>query len=357
MMRVKLLTAIRKNEVALDSDQKRVLEQLIHLGQRLENPTFISRFKKRLVLKHAPVKGLYIWGSVGRGKTFLMDLFFDSLDFKQKKRMHFHHFMKHIHEQLKLYQGHADPLRLIARNFAKDTRLLCFDEFYVNDIADAMLLGGILSELFSHGLSFVATSNVEPDKLYANGLQRDKFLPAIALIKKWTHIIEMGGALDYRLRVLQSAELYHHPLDQAAHKQLENTFKQLAPFGSQAQSIEVMGRDIPVEGVADSVIWFDFKELCMGARSTQDYVEIARTFHTLLLSNVKQMSQGREDAARRFVALVDECYERRVTLVVSADCAIEDLYKGSQLSFEFQRTTSRLQEMQSEVFLSLAHLG
>lgn len=302
------------------------------------------------------IRGLYFWGGVGRGKTFLMDLFYEELSFSEKRRLHFHRFMREVHRQLRDLQGQADPLKKIAANFAKQSRVLCFDEFFVSDITDAMLLAGLLQELFARGVTLVATSNVEPDQLYENGLQRRKFLPAIALIKQHTQVHHMDGGIDYRLRVLESAEIYHYPLDASAEAGLADAFQRLSPDeGRDDVILNIEGRDIRTRRCGDGVVWFDFEAICDGPRSQNDYIELAQLFQTVLVGKVPCFSEKQENQARRFISLVDEFYDRNVKLILSAETAIVDLYQGSLLAFEFRRTESRLQEMQSHDYLGREH--
>jgi cell division protein ZapE len=303
-----------------------------------------------------PVQGLYFWGGVGRGKTYLMDTFFEALPFECKLRAHFHRFMQRIHRELKAMPGQKDPLRVIARNLADETAVICFDEFFVSDITDAMILGTLFEALFGHGVVLVATSNIIPDGLYKDGLQRARFLPAIALIKQHCRVVNVDGGVDYRLRTLEQAELYHHPLDAAADEGLRRSFEALAPEPGRAdQLLEVEGRSIRARMVADDVAWFDFAELCDGPRSQNDYIELAREYHAVLLGQVPQMGAGRDDQARRFINLVDEFYDRNVKLVLAAEVPLQDLYAGGRLEFEFARTKSRLLEMQSHEYLAREH--
>lgn len=304
-----------------------------------------------------PLTGLYFWGGVGRGKTYLVDTFFECLPTSRKMRMHFHRFMHRVHEELKQLHGVSDPLEHIADTFRKETDILCFDEFFVSDITDAMLLGTLMQALFARGITLVATSNIEPDGLYRNGLQRARFLPAIELIKKHTRIVNVDSGIDYRLRTLEQAEIYHYPLDAQAEINLESYFKALSSEpGQQQVQIEVANRKLTVRRVSDGIIWFDFAELCESARSQYDYMELSRCYHTVLMSGVKAMGQHNDDVSRRFIALVDEFYERHVKLIISAEVPLEQLYGEGLLVFEFKRCISRLQEMQSLEYLARPHL-
>ncbi len=313
---------------------------------------FFGRSRK----KGEPVRGLYFWGGVGRGKTYLVDTFYECLPFEKKMRTHFHRFMRHVHEDLQQLKGEKNPLDIVARRIAEQARVLCFDEFFVSDITDAMILAGLLEGLFENGVTLVATSNIEPGGLYENGLQRARFLPAIDLLEKYTQVVNVDGGVDYRLRALERAEIFHAPLDSAADESLMKSFEQLAPEpGQQGVEIEVEKRTIPSRWCADDVVWFDFPALCDGPRSQNDYIEIARCYHAVLVSNVPQMGADQDDQARRFINMVDEFYDRNVKLILSAAVPIDQLYTDTQLAFVFERTQSRLLEMQSHEYLARQH--
>jgi cell division protein ZapE len=270
--------------------------------------------------------------------------------------VHFHRFMQRVHADLKQFDGEKNPLELVAERLAGEASVICFDEFFVTDIADAMILGGLMQGLFERGVTLVATSNIVPSRLYENGLQRQRFLPAIALVERHTEVVNVDAGIDYRLRTLQRAELYHYPLDEQADISLRHSFEQLAPEpGRHWERIQVNGRYLTCRCLADDVAWFDFAELCEGPRSQNDYIELAREFHAVLLSGVPAMGRHNDDAARRFINLVDEFYDRHVKLVMAADRPLLELYQGGRLEFEFQRTTSRLQEMQSTEYLAREH--
>jgi len=306
----------------------------------------------------SPVRGLYFWGGVGRGKTYLVDTFYDALPFPQKMRTHFHRFMKRVHEEMRTLAGEKNPLVIIAKRFAAEARVICFDEFYVSDITDAMILATLLDELFKNGVSLVATSNIVPDGLYRDGLQRARFLPAIALLKEHTEVVNVDSGVDYRLRALEQAELYHWPLDEAAELSLEKSFRSLLPEHCEVlenEALMIENREIRARKVGDDVVWFEFRELCDGPRSQNDYIELGKLFHAVLLANVERMDASKDDMARRFINLVDEFYDRNVKLIISAEVALQSLYTGGRLGFEFQRTLSRLLEMQSHEFLARPH--
>lgn len=306
----------------------------------------------------AAIQGLYLWGGVGRGKTYLMDLFYDCLPLKKKWRTHFHRFMQRVHGDLARLQGEKNPLELIADSIASEAKVLCFDEFFVQDIGDAMILAGLLEALMQRGVILVATSNITPDRLYENGLQRDRFLPAIELLKKHTQIVEIQTGVDYRLRSLSQATLYHYPVVEATEQLLLDCFFELAPDKQEVREgecIELLDRKLQTRYCADDVVWFEFEQLCDGPRSAFDYVELAKMYHAVLLSAVPQLDEGRNDSARRFISLVDELYDRRVKLIIAADAPIKSLYQGQKLGFEFERTRSRLLEMQSQEYLGFQH--
>ncbi len=344
-----------------DAAQERAVAALDDLYRRLlaapERPSLLARLRSALGREQRePERGLYLWGGVGRGKTWLMDMFFESLPFEAKLRMHFHRFMRRVHQDLRRLAGQRNPLLGVADRFAADARVLCFDEFFVSDITDAMILGELLEALFARGVTLVATSNIPPAELYKDGLQRRRFLPAIALLERHTEVLDVDGGTDYRLRSLERAEIYHTPLDEAADQSLEASFRSLAPVEAVVgEVLEVEGRPIPTRMRADDVVWFDFDALCAGPRSQNDYIELAREFHAVLVSNVPQFTPRVEDQARRFISLVDEFYDRGVKLILSAAAPLAELYAGERLAFEFERTRSRLLEMQSREYLARLH--
>lgn len=315
-----------------------------------------ARLSRAMGRREPPVSGLYLWGGVGRGKTYLMDAFYECLPSERKMRVHFHRFMQRVHRELSELDGEKNPIDMIGDRIASETDLVCFDEFFVSDIADAMILANFLEAIFSRGISLVATSNIAPEGLYKNGLQRGRFLPAIALLEKHTRVLNVDAGTDYRLRTLEQAELYHFPLGPDADANLEDAFSRLAPDVAQHwQPIEINGRYLTCRRVAEDVAWFEFSELCDGPRSQNDYIELAREFHAVVLSGVPIMDSSQEDQARRFINLVDEFYDRQVKLVLAAAAPAVELYSGKKLAFEFERTVSRLQEMQSREYLALEH--
>jgi len=339
-----------------DSAQRKAILELDRVWTELGAHPVSGWWAKLRGRRRPPVEGLYLWGGVGRGKTWMMDLFFESLPGKHKLRIHFHRFMARVHQALRNKPSTRDPLVEIAREWAAQCRVLCFDEFFVADIADAMLLGGLLQALFAEGVTLVATSNVAPDDLYRDGLQRAKFLPAIAALKLHCRSLHVDGETDFRLRLLQRSETFLQPLDAHAETALDTAFTEMSGGCSLAPELEVNGRVLKARKRGDGVIWFGFGELCEGPTGSADYIEIARAFNTVLLSGVPVLAENAADAARRFINLVDEFYDRNVKLLVSAAAAIDSLYTGARLAFEYQRTASRLTEMQSDEYLARPHL-
>lgn len=356
---------LQRDDFEHDPAQQQAVEALQRLYDQLlswrgRQSGWWAKLKQLVTGPAKAPQGLYFWGGVGRGKTYLVDTFYNALPFAEKKRVHFHRFMHRVHDELKALKGVSDPLPIVAEKLAGEARVLCFDEFFVQDITDAMLLGTLMQELFKHQVVLVATSNIVPDELYRNGLQRERFLPAIGLIKQHCEVINVDGGVDYRLRTLTQAEIYHSPADAQADKNLLSYFLQLAPDHQSHRtdgSIAINGREIPVRRETDDVVIFDFMAICGGPRSQNDYIEIARLYHAVLVSDLPQLGSNNDDAARRFIALVDEFYERRVKLIMSAAVPIEQLYSGGKLEFEFKRCISRLKEMQSHEYLALGHLA
>ena len=304
-----------------------------------------------------PVEGLYFWGGVGRGKTLLMDLFYQSLpDHIPRQRTHFHSFMNRIHQDLKQHPNSADPLSLVAADLARQVRVLCLDEFVIIDIGDAMIMAGLLRALFAQGVVLVTTSNAAPQDLYRDGLQRARFLPAIDLIAQHCEVVNLDGEQDYRLRFLQQTELYTVPHTSATDEAIRDYLGQhVVPLQTEQRELEINGRLLQHRYCAEDTVWFGFDELCETSRSQNDYLELARFFNTLILTDIRQMSRDDDDVARRFVLLVDVLYDHRVKLICSAAVAPDQLYTGNRLAFEFERTVSRLIEMQSREYLGEAH--
>ena len=300
--------------------------------------------------------GLYLWGGVGRGKSFLMDMFYACVPYKRKRRIHFHNFMSEAHHEMKLLAHEKDPLIALADRIEKSTRLLCFDEFHVTDIADAMILARLLQAMFERGVVMIMTSNSAPDDLYANGLQRQKFLPAIALIKQHLRVIRIDSGNDYRLRAIATAPLYMLSEDADSESRMQAIFQRLSgETGVGHASLQIAGRIIPLRLLSKSVAWFDFDNICGGPRAQEDYLEIARKFPVVMISGIPQMGATHAAAAQRLIWLVDILYDNRVKLVVQSAVAVEALCTDPAKSFEFARTISRLTEMQSQDYLKLPH--
>jgi cell division protein ZapE len=305
---------------------------------------------KRLLVKPPLPKGVYLWGAVGRGKSFLMDAFYRCVPLVRKRRVHFHPFMREIHRELERLKGTEDPIAAVAERTARRYRLICFDEFHVSDIADAMILGRYLQQVMDRGVQFVMTSNYAPERLYADGLQRARFAPAIALIKERLDVVEVDNGTDYRRLKMVQVEAYH--VGAGGDAALERVFAALKDVEEEKQPLDVEGRKIPYRRRAGGLVWFDFATLCGGPRSYADYVDLAQRFHTVILSGVPRMSAKHADAARRFTWLVDVLYDDRVNLVVSAEAPPDALFTEGAHSAEFQRTTSRLHEMRSTGYLA-----
>jgi len=341
----------------VDAAQQQAVGLLQALYEALLDPLPAPPFWKRILGRRPPpVQGLYLWGGPGRGKTYLMDCFYDSLPFDDKRRVHFHRFMLEIHHALDALPKTPDPLKIVARQLAERSRVLCLDEFHVTDVADAMLLAGLLEALFAHRVTLVATSNTAPGELYRDGLQRDRFLPAIELLQSYTRVQHLEGGKDFRLELLQHSGIYLVATDSAAREWLQQHLQALAPVEQQPHAtIQLHGREFRVRALAEDLVWFDFNELCMQPRSARDYLELAREFHTLLLEGVPQFEEGLDEAARRFIHLVDALYDHGVKLIVTAAVMPEQLYESGQLEKPFRRTASRLTEMSSERYLAQPH--
>jgi cell division protein ZapE len=340
--------SLAKRGFQSDSAQWRAVERLQQLYE--EWSAYKARRSsalKRLLVRPALPKGVYLWGPVGRGKSFLMDAFFLCVPLVRKRRVHFHHFMREIHRELDELKGTEDPLAALAERIARKHRLICFDEFHVSDIADAMILGRLLEQAMERGVEFVMTSNYHPDALYPDGLQRERFLPAIELIKSRLDVVAVDGGTDYRRLKMEKLKVYHVGSDAA----FERIFDELRDVEEEDHPLDVEGRTIPYRKRAGALVWFDFEALCGGPRSYADYVDLAKRFHTVMLSGVPKMSAKQSDAARRFTWLVDVFYDDRVNLVVAAQAEPEELFAEGEQAAEFQRTVSRLHEMQSVAYL------
>ncbi len=355
--------SLRRQGHVEDAAQLEIIGRLEELQTRLTegragSGRLAGLFRKLREQQRTRVRGLYLWGGVGRGKTFLMDLFFENLPIEAKKRIHFHRMMREVHESRSALGNVSDPLDKVAADIARRTRVLCFDEFFVSDIGDAMILGRLLDGLFSRGVTLVATSNSKPEDLYRDGLQRQRFLPAIDSLNRHTEVVHLDGGVDYRLRLLQKAGTYLYPDDDNAIKRLTFLFDESASSEIRRDPrLDINGREIPAHKCAKGIAWFGFEQICDGPRSQADYIEIARWYPTVIISGVPILDATLENQARRFIALVDEFYDRRVKLILSAEAEVDSLYRGDRLSFEFDRTVSRLIEMQSTEYLALPHLA
>ncbi len=339
-----------------DPSQWRAVERLQRLYEEwIEYKARRSNSLKRLLVKPPPPRGVYLWGAVGRGKSFLMDSFYLCVPLVRKRRVHFHHFMREIHREMNELKGAEDPIAAVAERTARRYRLVCFDEFHVSDIADAMILGRYMEKVMERGVAFVMTSNYHPDQLYPNGLQRERFLPAIELLKSRLDVVNVDGGTDYRRLKMEKLRVYH--LGSGAQAELERIFAELKDVEEETHPLDVEGRKIPYVKRAGGLVWFDFAALCGGPRSYADYVDLAKRFHTVILSGVPRMSPRNADSARRFTWLVDVFYDDRIKLVVGAEAQPDDLFVDGEdaktAAAEFARTASRLTEMQSAHYLQL----
>jgi cell division protein ZapE len=345
------LSKVAQEELIHDEKQLALLQNMDVLQNQ------ITRRSTRWFYKEQ-IKGLYIKGEVGRGKTQLMDIFFESLDIKKKKRLHFHRFMQKLHQDLDDLSGQIDPVQLAAVNLARDTEVLCFDEFFVEDIGDAMLLARFMEKLFKLPVSLVATSNSSPDDLYKNGLHRDRFLPAIQAINDNCEVYELNSNQDYRLRTLEQQEIFILSKDDSGNEKILKIFNELTQnLYEEGRNVEVLGRKIESLRLSKGLVWFSFVELCGGFRSAKDYIELCVEFHTIFVSGIPLLDSHRDDSTRRFIALVDECYERNVNLILSSEAQAKDMYSGKKMEEPFKRTISRLEEMRSREYLSKPHLA
>ena len=347
-------------QISPDTNQRELVYRFDQLSEQLKNHKMWRGRRKALFRRRnweKPEQGFYIWGGVGRGKTFLMDLFFDSLPEGTGIRLHFHRFMNQVHKRLTALQGTENPLDVIAEEFAGKAKVICFDECFVSDITDAMLLGTLFEALFRRGVALVATSNIEPDALYKDGLQRDHFLPAIELIKKYCDVFNLDSGTDYRLRALEHSKLYYSTCDDEALEAIWASVQKLAPESTKSYGIfvEINRRKIAVCFLADDVVWFEFDVICGAGRAAPDYIEIAKLFHTVIITSVPALSKAGDDMARRFLHLVDEFYDRSVNVIMGANVPSERLFFDGRFGFDMDRCRSRLLEMQSYNYLDRHH--
>jgi cell division protein ZapE len=347
---------LARRSITLDTSQEAALEWL----QRLHGELMVFKRARRSLLRRwlnppVPPRGAYFWGGVGRGKSFLMDAFYAAVDLRRKTRVHFHAFMRSVHEELRAHSQTVDPLAAVAARIARRHRLICFDEFHVSDVADAMILGRLLTALFERGVVFVMTSNYHPDDLYPNGLQRQNLLPTIDLLKRWLDVVEVDGGTDYRLRELEHAVCYYTPLSETVEAELAARFERMRSGADEDPRLMIQARPLKALKRAGSLVWLDFATLCDGPRSQLDYLELARRFAVIILSGVPRLTPDMGNAARRFTWLVDVLYDHRVKLLLSAAVPADELYREGPNSQEFPRTVSRLVEMRTQEYMALPH--
>jgi cell division protein ZapE len=344
-------SALQHHQFIADQAQQQAVD---HLQATYENwLAYISRRRNKLLRVINPPgipRGIYMWGGVGRGKSFLMDSFYHVVPIKRKTRIHFHEFMRDVHRQLDELKGVVDPLKTVAAHIAKKYRLICFDEFHISDVADAMIMYNMLSALLGHGVSLIMTSNYQPEKLYPDGLHRDRILPTIKLLYEELDVINVDAGIDYRQRALEQVQAYLCPITGETDAMLNATFERIAAVTDEEPMLRIESRTIPAKRRAGSIIWFDFSTLCGGPRSQNDYLEIASQFHTVILSGVVRMSASMASEARRFTWLIDVFYDHKIKLIMSAHVPPHELYKEGVLSNEFHRTVSRIIEMQSRAY-------
>lgn len=348
--------ALASGQFLPDQEQAQAVHELDRVWQEL-----IQRFKaskkafRRFRRQTAP-KGVYMWGGVGRGKTWLMDQFYESVPFRRKTRMHFHHFMQYVHRELNKLSGQRNPLELVADQIYKEAVVICFDEFFVSNVTDAMILSDLFQKLFTRGITLVATSNIAPDGLYKNGIHRDRFIPTIEMVKKNCVILNVDAGVDYRLRVLKQAQLFKSPLTHEHKLWMAQRFTALTQTQVQSQeAILINNRIVETIGHTEDVLWCEYSELCLKPRSPADFIEIANIYNTVLVSNVPHLTDYLSEGTRRFIYLVDEFYDRGVKLLLTSEDSIIDIYQGEKLAFEIERTRSRLLEMQSDDYLQTSH--
>ena len=350
--------AISSGQFMPDDAQAEAVHELNRVWEELINRYKASKKAFRRFRRQTPPKGVYMWGGVGRGKTWLMDQFYESIPFRRKMRMHFHHFMQHVHKELNRNSGKQNPLDIVADQIYKDAVVICFDEFFVSNVTDAMIISDLFQKLFNRGITLVATSNIAPDGLYKNGIHRDRFIPTIEMVKKNCKILNVDAGVDYRLRVLKQAQLFKSPLTHDHQVWIAQRFAALTQTQTQTVSeepITINNRIVETIGHTEDVLWCDFRELSMKPRSPADFIEIANIYNTILVSNVPDLNDVLSEGTRRFIYLVDEFYDRGVKLILTSHANIIDIYSGERLAFEIERTRSRLLEMQSDEYLQSEH--
>lgn len=347
--------ALASGQFMADEAQAQAVQELDRVWKELLNRYKASKAFRRFRRQTSP-KGVYMWGGVGRGKTWLMDQFYESVPFRRKTRMHFHHFMQHVHKELNKLSGQRNPLEIVADQIYKDAVVICFDEFFVSNVTDAMILSDLFQKLFVRGVTLIATSNIAPDGLYKNGIHRDRFLPTIEMVKKNCTVLNVDAGVDYRLRVLKQAQLFKSPLSNEVQSWMAERFSALTHTQAHSQEpIVINNRVVETLGHTEDVLWCEFSELCFKPRSPADFIEIANIYNTVLVSNVPHLTDFLSEGTRRFIYLVDEFYDRGVKLLLTSQDSIIDIYQGEKLAFEIERTRSRLLEMQSDEYLHSEH--
>ncbi|MGE8541135.1 cell division protein ZapE [Acinetobacter sp. ANC 3813] len=348
--------ALASGQFLPDEEQAIAVHELDRVWQELIQRFKASKKAFRRFRRQTSPRGVYMWGGVGRGKTWLMDQFYESVPFRRKTRMHFHHFMQHVHRELNKLSGQRNPLEMVADQIYKEAVVICFDEFFVSNVTDAMILSDLFQKLFTRGVTLVATSNIAPDGLYKNGIHRDRFLPTIEMVKKNCVVLNVDAGVDYRLRVLKQAQLFKSPLTHENKLWMAQRFTALTQTQVQSQEpIIINKRIVETIGHTEDVLWCEYSELCLKPRSPADFIEIANVYNTVLVSNVPHMTDYLSEGTRRFIYLVDEFYDRGVKLLLTSEDTIIDIYQGEKLAFEIERTRSRLLEMQSDDYLNSAH--
>ncbi|AYA02035.1 cell division protein ZapE [Acinetobacter sp. WCHAc010034] len=348
--------ALASGQFLPDDAQAQAVHELDRVWQELLQRFKASKKAFRRFRRQSSPRGVYMWGGVGRGKTWLMDQFYESVPFRRKTRMHFHHFMQYVHRELNKLSGQRNPLEMVADQIYKEAVVICFDEFFVSNVTDAMILSDLFQKLFARGVTLVATSNIAPDGLYRNGIHRDRFIPTIEMVKKHCAVLNVDAGVDYRLRVLKQAQLFKSPLTHENKVWMAQRFSALTQTQLQSQEpIIINKRIVETIGHTEDVLWCEYSELCLKPRSPADFIEIANIYNTVLVSNVPHLTDYLSEGTRRFIYLVDEFYDRGVKLLLTSEDSIVDLYQGDKLAFEIERTRSRLLEMQSDDYLNAAH--
>ena len=348
--------ALASGQFMSDEAQAQAVHELDRVWHELIQRFKASKKAFRRFRRQTSPRGVYMWGGVGRGKTWLMDQFYDSIPFRRKTRMHFHHFMQHVHRELNKLSGQRNPLDAVADQIYKEAVVICFDEFFVSNVTDAMILSDLFQKLFARGITLVATSNIAPDGLYKNGIHRDRFIPTIEMVKKNCKILNVDAGVDYRLRVLKQAQLFKYPLSSDAQSWMLERFQSLTHTQTKSNTpIMINNRVVETLGHTEDVLWCEFSELCFKPRSPADFIEIANIYNTVLVSNIPHLTDFLSEGTRRFIYLVDEFYDRGVKLLLTSEDSIIELYEGQKLAFEIERTRSRLLEMQSDEYLHSEH--